>query len=78
MGITCESLAVGGYSAFLAKFVHLQFHVTEGDSSLYTGMIMIAVPPKGLETPDTVNTVDTVDTLIFIGRKIIHVSTKFY
>ena len=41
LGITCESLATSGFSAFLAKLIHLQFHVTEGDSSLYTGATII-------------------------------------
>jgi len=36
-----ESLAVGGFSTFLSKFVETQFHFTAGRSSLYSGIIVI-------------------------------------
>ena len=44
LAIACESLAIGGFSTFLPKFIQTQFHYTSGDSALYTGVI--AVPGK--------------------------------
>lgn len=36
-----ESLAIGGFSTFIPKFVQTQFHFTASDSALYTGIIVI-------------------------------------
>ena len=36
-----ESLAIGGFSTFFAKFLETQFHYTSGNSSLLSGVIII-------------------------------------
>lgn len=36
-----ESLAVGGFSTFIPKFIETQFHVTASNAALYTGLIVI-------------------------------------
>lgn len=36
-----ESLAVGGFSTFIPKFIETQFHVTASNAGFYTGLIVI-------------------------------------
>lgn len=36
-----ESLAIGGFSTFIPKFVETQFYYTASEASLYTGLIVI-------------------------------------
>ena len=41
LSTTAESLATGGFSTFLPKFIENQFHVTSSNASLYAGLVVI-------------------------------------
>lgn len=41
LAISSESLAIGGFSTFIPKFIETQFHFTASNSALYTGLIVI-------------------------------------
>jgi len=38
---SCESLIIGGFVIYMAKFVETQFHVTSAMSAIYTGAVVI-------------------------------------
>ena len=41
LAIAAESLAIGGFSTFISKFVETQFYLTASDAALYTGVMGI-------------------------------------
>ena len=41
LALSSEMLEVSGFSTFLQKFVHLQFHMTEGDAALAVGCMVV-------------------------------------
>ena len=41
LAMSSEMLAINGFSTFLQKFVHLRFHLTEGDAALAVGCMVV-------------------------------------